>query len=115
MNGSVFLGIGIRCLELAGGEYVCIFHQDDMMLPDNIARKMAILHTDPGIGFVHSLAEQIMEAQAPSTLGDWMEQAQEDFVCDGQDYFRKLLLHGDCICAPTGGRPAESCARSRRI
>ena len=90
-----------RCLELAVGEYVCIFHQDDTMLPDNLARKMAVLHADPRIGFVHSLAALILEAQAPTTLGDWMEQAEEDFVCDGLPYFRKLLLHGDCICAPT--------------
>lgn len=90
-----------KCLDLASGEYVCIFHQDDTMLPDNVARKMAVLRADPAIGFVHSLAEPIMEAQAPTKLGDWMEQAEEDFVCDGERYFRKLLLHGDCICAPT--------------
>ena len=89
-----------ECIGLAQGTYVCIFHQDDIMLPNNLANKMALLTSDPSINLVHSRAEAIVEADAPTRLGDWMDKADGDFVADGFDYFRKLALQGDCICAP---------------
>ena len=88
-------------VELARGEYVCVFHQDDVMLADNLVRKMALFDTDPSLSLVHSRAERIIEDGAPTHLSDWMEKTQTDFVEEGEVYFRKLLLRGDCICAPT--------------
>ena len=87
-------------VALARGEYVCVFHQDDVMLADNLARKMALFDTDPGLSLVHSRAERIIEEGAPTHLDDWMEKTETDFVEEGEAYFRKLLLRGDCICAP---------------
>ncbi len=89
------------CVGFARGQYVCVFHQDDVMLPDNLARKMAVFETDPTLSLVHSLVEPLVEAGAPAGLGDWMEKAEADFVADGLVYFRKLVLGGNCICAPT--------------
>ena len=86
---------------LARGEYVCVFHQDDVMLADNLARKMALFDTDPSLSLVHSGAEPIVESDAPNRLNDWMEKAEADFVEEGEAYFRKLLLRGPCICAPS--------------
>ncbi len=88
-------------VELARGEYVCVFHQDDVMLADNLARKMALFESEPDLSLVHSRAEPIVEARAPSRLSDWIEKAEVDFVEEGEAYFRKLLLHGECICAST--------------
>ena len=88
-------------VELARGEYVCVFHQDDVMLADNLARKMALFDSDPSLSLVHSRVEPVVEAGAPSRLDDWMEKAETDFVEEGEVYFRKLLLRGNCICAPT--------------
>ncbi len=89
------------CVGFARGQYVCVFHQDDVMLPDNLARKMAVFETDPTLSLVHSLVEPLVEAGAPTGWGDWMEKAEADFVADGLVYFRKLVLGGNCICAPT--------------
>ena len=86
---------------LARGEYVCVFHQDDVMLADNLARKMALFDADPSLSLVHSRAEAVVETGAPKRVAEWREKAETDFVEDGEAYFRKLLLHGDCICAPT--------------
>ena len=36
-----------RCLEEASGEYVNIFHQDDVMAPDNLRRKVELLDQQP--------------------------------------------------------------------
>ena len=90
-----------ECVRLARGSYVCVFHQDDVMVPDNLTRKMAVFETDSTLSLVHSLAEPIVEAGAPTRLGNWMEKAEANFIEEGLVYFRKLVLRGDCICAPT--------------
>ena len=89
------------CVGFARGQYVCVFHQDDVMLPDNLARKMAMFETDPTLSLVHSLVEPLVEAGAPTRWDNWMEKAEADFIEDGLVYFRKLVLGGNCICAPT--------------
>ena len=90
-----------RCLELAGGEFVCVFHQDDIMLPENLERKVQLLSADETVGFVHSGVETLVEGSAPSAFVDWIEDATEDTVWDGPEYFRTLLLNGNRVCAPT--------------
>ena len=90
-----------RCLDLAGGEFVCVFHQDDVMLPDNLERKVQLLSADETLGFVHSAVEALVDESAPSSFADWIEDATEDTVFDGLEYFRTLLLHGNRVCAPT--------------
>jgi hypothetical protein len=90
-----------RTLSLARGEYVCIFHQDDRMQPDNLARKAHVLDADPTIGFVHSAIEVLVEPSAPYPPTQWVEASAEDFIIDGHAYLRRLLLEGNLICAPT--------------
>ena len=90
-----------RCLELAAGEFVCLFHQDDVMLPENLERKIQLLSADETVGFVHSAVETLVEESAPSSFADWIEDATEDMVWDGPEYFRTLLLNGNRVCAPT--------------
>src|SRR5712692_8560819 len=88
-----------RCLSLAQGEYICLFHQDDVMLPENLERKVRLLASDTAISLVHSAAEFLMEDSAPAPLPNWIEGASTDFVVEGVVYFHKLLL-GNLICAP---------------
>jgi hypothetical protein len=90
-----------RTLTLARGEYVCVFHQDDLMCPENLLRKTAILDDDPNIGFVHSAIAIVIEPSAPYLPSAWVENSDKDFIVDGAIYFRRLLLEGNLICAPT--------------
>ncbi len=90
-----------RCLDLAQGEFACVFHQDDVMQPENLERKVHLLGADETVGFVHSGVETLVDASAPSPMADWFETATEDGVWDGLAYFRTLLLRGNRICAPT--------------
>ncbi len=48
-----------RCLELSQGEYVTIFHQDDIMLPFNVEKKRSALEENPDAGMVYSGMFQI--------------------------------------------------------
>jgi len=90
-----------RCLALAQGEHLCLFHQDDLMLPENLARKVNLLTADPAVGLVHSAVEVIVEDSAPRSPGRWGEENSQDAIVDGLHYFRKLLLWGNLICAPS--------------
>jgi glycosyltransferase involved in cell wall biosynthesis len=89
------------CLPLAAGEFVCVFHQDDVMLPQNLEAKMAQFAADPGLSLVHSGAELLVESSTPTPPADWIERASEDFTVEGLEYFYKLLFRGNVICAPT--------------
>jgi len=90
-----------RCLSSAQGEYICLFHQDDMMLPENLERKVQVLASDATIGFVHSAARMLLEDSAPTALENWIEDTDHDFITDGVTYFRKLFFRGNLVCAPT--------------
>jgi exonuclease VII small subunit len=90
-----------RCLALAQREMFCLFHQDDVMLPDNLECKVRVLAADSMVSFVHSGVELVVEDSAPVVPAEWMEKAATDFVVDGDVYFRKLLFQGNLICAPT--------------
>lgn len=43
-----------RCFDLAKGEYITIFSDDDLMLPENLERKVRVLSSNARIGLVHS-------------------------------------------------------------
>lgn len=88
-----------RAAELATGELICIFHQDDVMLAGNLSDKARLLSADPEISFVHSAVDLLVEPPA-SAPGSWVESSDADFVSDGESYFRRLLLGGNRICAP---------------
>ncbi len=89
-----------RCVSLARGEYICIFHQDDVMLPKNLERKLSLLEAHADVSFVHSAVELLVESTNIQPPANWIESAADDFTVDGRRYFRKLLLQGNLICAP---------------
>ncbi len=48
-----------RCLEVAGCEYVTIFHDDDVMMPELLEREVAVLDSSPDVVLVHCAAQLI--------------------------------------------------------
>jgi glycosyltransferase involved in cell wall biosynthesis len=82
-----------RCLELAKGEYVCIWHHDDVMLPDNLKFKVNLLDEQPEVGFVHSnliIIDDKGEVVAPEI---WYEGSRHDYIEDGLTAFKKYLSY----------------------
>ncbi len=80
-----------RCLELAKGEYVCIWHHDDVMLPDNLEFKVRLLDEHPDVGFVHSnliLIDNKGEVVAPEI---WNEDSRRDYIENGLPVFYRYL------------------------
>jgi len=91
-----------RCIELARGAYVCIFHQDDVMMPGNLAKKVGFLDESPTVGFVHSNVLQVGPQGELLSEGWSPRLAAEDVgLHPGAPFLDKLLRGGNAVCAPS--------------
>jgi hypothetical protein len=91
-----------RCLDAATGAYVTVFHQDDVMAPDNLARKVAVLDERSSVAFVHSSLRQI--GADGSVLSEWWyaPPAPEDGgVHAGRDFLERLFWGDNLVCCPS--------------
>lgn len=76
-------------LNLIESEYVCFWHHDDVMLPENLERKVSVLDENPGVGFVHS---DIIEIDSESrVLRKWWRNSGCDYIEDGLTFFRRFI------------------------
>ncbi len=91
-----------HCLALAKAHYVTIFHDDDIMLPDNLLLKVRALDENPSVGFVHSKFHLIDEhgdiSEYDTNLG---RQRTSDLLERGHDFLTKGLLDGNPVIQPT--------------
>jgi glycosyltransferase involved in cell wall biosynthesis len=89
-----------RCIELATGQYVYIFHADDVMLPENLSHKVLLLEENPRVSLVHSNIQTI-DANGRTIGGHWADNPTHDLIEDGGSCFQRLALQGNFICCPT--------------
>jgi glycosyltransferase involved in cell wall biosynthesis len=91
-----------RCLELANGDPILIFHQDDRMRPNFLVRAQEALLRHPSAGFVFCNITTI-DASGRETGGHWNPGAlpASDTLLSGQDLIRSLLSQGNFIPCPT--------------
>jgi glycosyltransferase involved in cell wall biosynthesis len=85
------VGNANSCLSLANGEYVCILHHDDMMLPENLEQKVRLLDENHGVGFVHS--NILLIDGEGRILGGWWEDVKQDYIKDGMSVFHEFIMH----------------------
>lgn len=100
-----------RCLNLARGEYVCVFHQDDIMLPGNLARKIGMLDAHPNLGFAFSSMKTI-DGKGRVIGGHWTKSLPStDTIFAGHDFLDLMLSAGNVVpCQSVVMR--TSCVRS---
>ncbi len=84
------VGNANRSLELADGQYVNILHHDDIMLPENLEKKVRILDENPSVGFVHSDVGFIDQDGAPLELTKF--DADRDYIVKGSRFFEEYIL-----------------------
>jgi glycosyltransferase involved in cell wall biosynthesis len=82
-----------RCLELSKGDYIYIFHHDDIMLPDNLELKVNLLDEHPQVGFVHSNILLIDEKGEVVADNIWYEYSRRDYIKKGREIFDKCLAY----------------------
>jgi len=91
-----------RCLELSAGEYVCIFHQDDVMAPENLEAKVHLLDEKRSVGFVFSDASQI-DRESRQIAAHWFgSYSTVDRVFACPEFFAVSMagVH-NLVCCPT--------------
>lgn len=91
-----------RCLELATGDPVLIFHQDDRLLPGYLAKAAALLAADPTIAFVFSNLRRI-DADGRPAGGHWSPGVLPPApgTLAGAELIRLLLGHGNLVPCPS--------------
>lgn len=101
------LGIGANWnqgLRYGAGPYVIIHHQDDLMAPDSIERKIAFMEAHPRAGFVFSRVEVIDgEGKRLQEQGHWFSNNlfNGDHLFESRPFFMTLLLGTNIICCPS--------------
>ena len=90
-----------RCIELAKGAYITIFHDDDVMLSENLSNKVQILDEHPEVGLVHSNTYDVDEKGNILRMSNWFAEQKEDCVLKGAQYFQQLFFVSNFICAPS--------------
>ena len=91
-----------QCLGLARGAYISIFHDDDIMLPDNLFQKVSALDRNPSVGFLHSKFHIIDErgtiVEVNTNFGKKLE---ADHIESGHTFLSRSLLGSNLINAST--------------
>jgi len=85
-----------RCLALASGRYIGLFFDDDMMMPDNLAEKVAVLERYQRVGLVHSKYHIVDSHGAmlePNTNKATAGHRETDTQEPGPDVLDTLLKH----------------------
>jgi GT2 family glycosyltransferase len=87
-----------RCIELASGEYIFIFHQDDLMEFNNVERKAIMLDQNPKVGLVFSNI-YLVDEQGQTLGGHWNPTVLPsiDTVFSGKEFLRLLLSEGNLV------------------
>lgn len=83
-----------RCVEHCDSEFLCLFHQDDLMVPGNLERKIALLREHPEVAFVFS-ASEIIDARdnpVPESLVNRDHISDENRVLNSTEALQILLV-----------------------
>lgn len=79
-----------RCIELSETKYVNIWHDDDIMMPENLEKKINILEKNSHVGLVFSNVELIDE-EGKELRYKWHEDCRKDYLENGKIIFRKYI------------------------
>jgi GT2 family glycosyltransferase/tetratricopeptide (TPR) repeat protein len=91
-----------RCVDLARGELICVFHQDDVMRPENLRRKVEMLDRHAGAGLVYSDA-RVVEADLTVRQDGWFTPTRPavEGLIPGHEFFAKLIAGDNLVCCPS--------------
>ena len=91
-----------RCMDLACGCYVTLFHQDDVMQPHNLRRKIELLERNSKVGMVYSDVK-IVGPDGSVRMENWPTpiQPNEGRIIPGLEFFVQLITGYNLVCCPT--------------
>jgi glycosyltransferase involved in cell wall biosynthesis len=90
-----------RCIELANGEYIAIFHADDLYMPDMVQKQVEAFKKNPKIGAVFTMAtlinsknEMIGKVKLPANL-------KNKYIYDFPEIFFSVLENLNFLVCPS--------------
>lgn len=91
-----------KCLEQSTGDYVCIFHQDDVMSEKNLEEKVALFKADKNIGLIYS-DTVIIDQKGKVNSHHWFNllDPNVDFIRPGKAFFDLMFENLNIVCCPS--------------
>jgi glycosyltransferase involved in cell wall biosynthesis len=89
-----------KCLKLAQGDYVTVFHQDDIMHPENLQQKIALFEANPDVGLVFSDIQRI-DSQGRILGRHLSPHPQVNSILTGDQLFALIAASGNIISCPS--------------
>ena len=101
-NNLGLVGNWNRCIELSSGAFICIFHQDDIMEPENLEKKFRVLSANPKVGFVYS-DTSVIGANGEITGEHWFNAISPnvDFLRPSRYFFDLLFSDLNIVSCPS--------------
>lgn len=90
-----------KCLELASGEYIAIFHADDIYLPDIIKEQVLTFRNNPTIGAVFALAKNINEQDKVISHRNLPSELRGKKIYYLSHLFLSILINGNFLTCPS--------------
>ena len=87
-----------RALRLGSGRYRIMLPDDDLMLPGNLAAKVAFMEANPGAGMVHSAFRFLDGFARPYGDTQNWSRLTEDTLEPGTSFLRRSIAIGGIVC-----------------
>jgi hypothetical protein len=82
-----------RCLRRGRAPFITILQDDDLMLPGNLERKLAVLERHPNVGIAHASFQLIgPNGRIVKDVENW-SQARDDMIEPGWLFIRRSMTH----------------------
>lgn len=90
-----------QCIELASGEYIAIFHADDLYLPNMVEKQVRVLIDNPSVGAVFTLASFINDRDEVIGQRILPAKLRGKRVFHYPEIFSNILENGNFLMTPS--------------
>lgn len=90
-----------RCIELASGEYIAIFHADDLYLPDMVEEQVRTFQDNPSVGAVFTMADLINDRDEIVGQSKLPAKLRRRRVFHRPEIFFSILENGNFLMTPS--------------
>lgn len=90
-----------RCIELATGDYIAIFHADDLYMPDMVQKQVNAFQENPSIGAVFTWANYINEVGGVIGEHKLPVEVKNKTIFDFSEILISILRNGNFLMCPS--------------
>jgi glycosyltransferase involved in cell wall biosynthesis len=104
IQNDIFLSVGDnwnRCFHYVNGEYMAIFHADDIYLPQIVSRQIETLENNPSVGSVFTQGYMINENDDIISIFKLPSKIKKMKFCNYKDLLISTLENGEFLVTPS--------------